>query len=117
MHLTTTKKHNIVYLVGHSARQECHLENIIPLVDPQYESGKNVGIVLMQDGVIGTSRIGTVPETLTYFIEMDIPVHVLAPDLKARGINPDQLIDKVDVITYEDLVDILAESNKVISIL
>ncbi|MEX2684987.1 MAG: DsrH/TusB family sulfur relay protein [Candidatus Sigynarchaeota archaeon] len=115
--MATTKKHDIVYLVGHSARQECQLENIIPIVDSQYESGKDVGIVLMQDGVIGTSKRGTVPDTFNYFTEMDIPVHVLAPDLKARGINPGQLIDKVDVITYEDLVDILVESSKIVSIL
>ena len=115
--MATTNRHDIVYLVGHSARQECQLENIIPLVDVQHEAGKNVGIVLMQDGVIGTSRLGTVPETLKYFIEMDIPVHVLAEDLKARGINPDLAIDKVDVINYEDLVDILADSGRIVSML
>ncbi len=115
--MATTKKHDIVYLVGHSARQECQLENIIPLVDPQVEAGNSVGIVLMQDGVIGTSNHGTVPETLNYFTEMDIPVHVLEPDLKARGIDHEHLIDKVDVISYEDLVDILAESSKIVSIL
>jgi sulfur relay protein TusB/DsrH len=110
-------KHDIVYLVGHSVRQESQLENIIPLVDVQHESGKNVGIVLMQDGVIGTSRLGTVPETLKYFFEMDIPVHALAPDMKARGINPDLAIDKVEIIDYDDLVDILIDSDKIVSIL
>ena len=115
--MKTTNKHDIVYLVGHSARQECQLENIIPIVDAQVEAGKDVGIVLMQDGVIGTSKLGTVPETLKYFIEMEIPVHVLAADMKARGINPDLPIDNVDVINYEDLVDILAESGRIVSIL
>lgn len=115
--MTITNKHDIVYLVGHSARQECQLENIIPIVDAQHEAGRNVGIVLMQDGVIGTSKLGTVPETLKYFIEMDIPVHALAADMKARGIHPDLAIDKVDVINYDDLVDILADSGKIVSIL
>ncbi len=115
--MKTTNKHDIVYLVGHSARQECQLENLIPLVDVQSEAGKNVGIVLMQDGVVGTSKLGTVPETLKYFIEMEIPVHVLEADMKARGIYPDLAIDNVDVINYEDLVDILAESSRIVSIL
>jgi sulfur relay protein TusB/DsrH len=115
--MTITNKHDIVYLVGHSARQECQLENIIPLVDAQCEAGKNVGIVLMQDGVIGTSKLGTVPETLKYFIEMEIPVHALAADMKARGIHPDLAIDNVDVINYDDLVDILAESDRIVSML
>jgi sulfur relay protein TusB/DsrH len=115
--MVITNKHDIVYLVGHSARQECQLENIIPLVDAQHEAGKNVGIVLMQDGVIGTSKLGTVPETLKYFIEMEIPVHALGADMTARGINPDLPIDNVDVINYEDLVDILAESGRIVSIL
>nr|MDO8111909.1 DsrH/TusB family sulfur metabolism protein [Candidatus Sigynarchaeota archaeon] len=110
-------KHDIVYLVGHSCRQETHLENIIPLVDVQHEAGKDVGIVLMQDGVIGTSKLGTVPETLMYFINMEIPVHVLAPDLIARGLTPDTVIDGADVIDYSGLVDILVESNKIVSIL
>lgn len=110
-------KYDIVYLVGHSARQENHLDNIIPLVDPQHEAGKSVGIVLMQDGVIGTSMLGTVPEALKYFFEMDIPVHALAPDMIARGLNPDTPIEKIDVIGYADLVDILAVSGKIVSIL
>jgi tRNA 2-thiouridine synthesizing protein B len=111
-------KHDIVYLVGHSARQETHLKNILPIVSAQQiDGGKDVGIVLMQDGVIGTSKRGTVPEPISNLITMNIPVHVLAPDMKARGIDPDEAIDGVDVIEYNGLVDILAESDKIISIL
>jgi sulfur relay protein TusB/DsrH len=113
----STTNYDIVYLVGHSVRQESHLENIIPLVDAQHEAGKNVGIVLMQDGVIATGRFGTVPETLKYFFEMDIPVHALAPDMIARGINPDTPLEKIKVIGYSDLVDILVASSKIVSIL
>ncbi len=110
-------RHDIVYMVGHSSRQETQLENIIPLVDVQHEAGKDVGIVLMHDGVIGTSKLGTVPDTLMYFINMEIPVHVLAPDLIARGLSPETVIDGADVIDYNDLVDLLVESNKIVSIL
>lgn len=111
-------RHDIVYLVGHSSRQEAHLKNIVLLAGTQYgDGGKDVGIVLMQDGVIGTSKRGTVPKPIANLITMNIPVHVLAPDMKARGIDPGEAINGVDVIDYDGLVDILAESDRIISIL
>ncbi|HME51313.1 MAG TPA: sulfurtransferase complex subunit TusB [Candidatus Lokiarchaeia archaeon] len=111
-------KHDIVYLVGHSARHETHLKNIVSLAGMQQDDGgKDVGIVLMQDGVIGTSKRGTVPEPIANLITINIPVHVLAPDMKARGIDPGEAINGVDVIDYDDLVNILADSDRIISIL
>ena len=42
-----------------------------------------------------------------------ITFYVLGPDLNARGMTDDQLIDGVKVVDYEGLVDLTAEHENV----
>jgi sulfur relay protein TusB/DsrH len=109
--------HDILYLVGHGARQELHLEDLFPVASMQAEAGRNVGIVLMQDGVIGLSSKGLVPEVITDLLGADIHLHSLGPDMTARGMNPDLVIEGIDILDYDTLVDLITDSEKVISIL
>ena len=48
---------------------------------------------------------------------LNLPVNVCAiiPDIKARGMDPNNLINQVKAIEYEDLVDILVKTQKIVS--
>jgi tRNA 2-thiouridine synthesizing protein B len=42
-----------------------------------------------------------------------VKLYVLGPDLKARGVSEDKLIDGVEVVDYAGFVDLAAEHDKV----
>jgi len=42
-----------------------------------------------------------------------LKVHVLEPDLKARGFNEDRVIAGINIVDYADFVDLAAASDTV----
>ena len=67
----------------------------------------------MHDGVIGIDQKGkkqTILDELKLF-----SLYAMLPDLNARGILVDNLLEEVKPIEYSDLVDILDNSQRIIS--
>lgn len=105
----------VVYLYGFSTRKQMFLDNLLGIVNEQCKNKVNITIVLLHDGVIGTSQSGTIPELLEKLLNLSVTVFALLPDLLARGIEPNMVDPRIKCIDYDDLVDILAQIPKVAS--
>ena len=55
------------------------------------------------------------PEKMEELLKMNITVYAMIPDLQARGIALENIHDKVKPIGYDDLIDILDVTPKIIS--
>jgi len=108
-------KMDILYLFGFSERTGNHLERLLPLLRVQIKKGTDVGLIFMHDGVIGLNTSGTIPRQVEELLNSNITLKVMISDLKARGIPVERLHDKVKPIEYEELVDLLDNSKKIIS--
>ncbi len=106
---------DIAYLFGFSTRKQMYLGNLLSIVSEQTENNVSIAIVLIHDGVIGTSQNGTIPSLLDKLLNLSISVFALTPDLLARGIEPDTVDHRIKCIDYDELVDILAQTPKVAS--
>nr|AFI78646.1 intracellular sulfur oxidation protein DsrH [uncultured bacterium ws034A6] len=65
-------------------------------------------LLLIEDGVYGAVKKGKAASLLGGH-----KVSVLGPDLAARGISEDKLIDGVEVIDYAGFVDLVEANDKV----
>jgi sulfur relay protein TusB/DsrH len=110
-----TENKNVLYLFGYSEMTGKHLERLLPILKAQLNKGSQIGLVLIHDGVIGINKKGRVPEKIEELLSMNITVYAMIPDLQARGIAQEQIHDKVKPIGYDDLIDILDVTPKIIS--
>ena len=73
---------------------------------------KGSAVLLFEDGVIGamknTKHSGTVEKAMS-----DHTFYVLGPDIKARGLKDDSVIDGINVIDYDGFVDLTTEHKTV----
>ena len=69
---------------------------------------KGSSILLTEDGVYGAIT-GTAKSDLVANAMGDLSIFVLGPDLDARGISKDKLIDGIKVVDYDGFVDLVAE--------
>ncbi|TFF63507.1 MAG: sulfurtransferase complex subunit TusB [Promethearchaeota archaeon] len=104
-----------LYLFGFSSRNSVHLERLYPILKQQGDQDSKIGLVLIHDGVIGTTKYGVIPKPMEAVINLSLKVFAMEPDLKARGIPLEQIHDKITVISYDKLVDIMNNSEKLIS--
>ncbi len=106
---------DIVYLYGFSTRKQMYLDNLLSIVSEQIENNVSIAIVLIHDGVIGTSQNGSMPDLLNRLLNLPVSVFALLPDLLARGIEPSRIDPRIKNIDYDELVDILTQIPKVAS--
>jgi tRNA 2-thiouridine synthesizing protein B len=71
---------------------------------------KGSSILLMEDGVYGALK-GTAKSNLVADAMGNHSVYVLGPDLDARGVGKDKLIDGVKVVDYGGFVDLVADHS------
>ena len=105
----------LVYLYGFSTRKQPYLDNLLSIVSEQTKNNVSIAIVLIHDGVIGTSQSGTIPNSLDKLLSLSVSVFAMTPDLLARGIEPNTVDSRITCIEYYELVDILAQTPKVAS--
>ena len=91
-----------------------------------------VSVVLLHDAVVGTSSKTDSPNALKELMDyafqlknmgnvtgieptVKLNVHILKEDLEARGYTTEDLIPRVEPISYSQLVDILDFSKKIVS--
>ncbi len=111
--MSETRK--VLYLFGYSEMTGTQLERLLPILKAQINKGSQLGLVLIHDGVIGINKKGKVPEKMEELLNMNIVVYAMIPDLQARGIDLEQIHDKVKAIEYDDLIDLLDVTPKIIS--
>ncbi|TFG16584.1 MAG: sulfurtransferase complex subunit TusB [Promethearchaeota archaeon] len=106
---------DLIYLFGFSEMTGKHLERLLPILKAQIKKNHGISFVLIHDGVIGLSKKGKIPKAMSELLDLDITIYALKPDMNARGIPINQLHDKVNTIDYNELVDVLESTQKVIS--
>jgi tRNA 2-thiouridine synthesizing protein B len=68
-------------------------------------------LLLIEDGIYAIVKGGTASGRLKQ--ASGITVYALGPDLKARGIGEDQIIDGVTVVDYGGFVDLVTRHDSV----
>jgi len=106
---------DIIYLFGFSGLAGNQLKRLLPILRRQIEKKSKLGLVLIQDGVIGISTKGTIPKQMEELLGLDVTIFAIKSDLIARGISSESIHDKVQSIEYDDLIDVIDATPKVIS--
>jgi len=70
-------------------------------------------ILFIEDGVYAVVKGSVVAPKLQQALRGDHAVYALGPDLKARGIEEDRLIEGVKVVGYDGFVDLAANNDRV----
>ncbi|MEW7978110.1 MAG: sulfurtransferase complex subunit TusB [Candidatus Sedimenticola endophacoides] len=70
-------------------------------------------VLLFEDGVYAAMR-GGVTEAKVKAAE-GVKFYALGPDMKARGLSVDRVIEGVEIVDYAGFVDLAAEHSKVVS--
>lgn len=109
------KKLDILYLFGFSERTGNHLERLLPLLKTQVQKGSEIKFVLIHDGVIGFTTNAGFPKATEELLGLDLSIYAMIPDMKARGIPFERLHENVKPVEYSELVDLIDNSQKVIS--
>jgi len=71
-------------------------------------SEKGSAILLIEDGVYAATK-GTAASDKVSAASKEHPMFVLGPDLQARGIADDQVMDGITVVDYGGFVDLVVE--------
>ncbi len=69
-------------------------------------------ILFIEDGIFGALK-GTSATDKVSAAMSGVTFYVLGPDLAARGMTEDQIIDGIKVVDYEGFVDLTAEHENV----
>lgn len=69
-------------------------------------------VLMYEDAVVGARKKTAVEESLR-LRRRACAIYVLGPDLAARGMNPDDLIDGITIVDYAGFVDLAARSTRV----
>jgi len=85
------------------------LERAAELASMQKEAGNEVGIVLMQDSVLITTKKSEKSKMLEEIMANGIDVYVIDADCKARGIS-DVVLEGVNKVGYEKFIDLVMEN-------
>lgn len=68
-------------------------------------------VLLMEDGIYGALKAGECAGLVSDAMGK-LSFYVLGPDLKARGIGEDKLIDGIKVVGYDDFVDLVEKHGR-----
>lgn len=73
---------------------------------------KGSSVLFIEDGIYGAMK-GSAKSGVVEGSKGDLSFYVLGPDLKARGIGEDKLIDGVKVVDYNGFVKLAVDNDKV----
>lgn len=73
---------------------------------------KGSAILLIEDGVIAAMQGTTQSDSVVNATET-FDVFVMGPDLKARGLSEDKVIDGIKVVDYNGFVDLVEDRGSV----
>jgi sulfur relay protein TusB/DsrH len=105
----------MLYLFGYSGLTGNQLERLLPILKSQIKKNTKLGLVLIHDGVIGITTKGKIPRDMEELLSLDVAVFAMKSDMMARGIAPEYIHDKIKSIEYDDMIDLIDATPKVIS--
>ncbi len=97
---------SILHTVNKSPYDRNTLESCLKL------ASNGCAILLIEDGIYGGLKAGSKASLLQDAVG-DKKVFILGPDLKARGIEADRIIEGIEIVDYAGFVDLAAEHDKV----
>ena len=100
----------ILYLYGFNSRTTTKSNLVLNLIKKEINLGAELNFVLLHDGVIGISKNENTPDFLLQLIELPVHLYALKPDLLARGLEPNEVFEKIVLIDYDQLVDLLVDN-------
>jgi tRNA 2-thiouridine synthesizing protein B len=92
----------MLHLVNKSPYDACSLNTAATIMK------KGDQLLLIEDGVYGAIKNGKAAGVLK-----GLNISVLGPDLAARGISKDKLLDGVSIIDYAGFVDLVEANDNV----
>lgn len=75
---------------------------------------EDCAVALLEDAVIGAEKNGT-ENPYADLINKNISFYCVVEDLKARGMDPQKLSEGISPIGYVDLIDLIDQTEKIIS--
>ena len=69
-------------------------------------------ILLLEDGVYAALKGTSYEDEICTAVEK-FSIYALGPDLAARGMSEDRLIDGIKVVGYDGFVDLAAEADRI----
>jgi len=100
----------ILYLYGFNTRNTIKSSVVLNLITKELNLGAELNLVLLHDGVIGTSRNENTSDFLLQLLELPINLFALKPDFIARGLDPNEVLEKINLISYDQMVDLLVDN-------
>ncbi len=73
---------------------------------------KGSSVLLFEDGVIGAMQNTKFSDTVSQAMS-NFSFYVLGPDIKARGLSDNNVVDGIEVIDYDGFVDLTTEHDTV----
>ena len=70
-------------------------------------------ILLYEDGVYGAMKNTSIADSVVS--AKGVKLYAMGPDMKARGLSADELIDGVEVVDYAAFVNLATEHDKVVA--
>lgn len=67
-------------------------------------------VLLIEDGVVGAIKGTKVEEMLTQAMAK-VSIHVLKPDLEARGFSEEKLIPGINAVNYQGFVELSVKNE------
>jgi sulfur relay protein TusB/DsrH len=102
-------------MYGFSLTLSDKLKDLLKILKEQIKVDIKINIILIHDGVIGISQEAKAPEYLADLLNLPVNIFAVIPDLKARGIDPKNIIKEIKGIEYDNLVDLLVDTQKIVS--
>ena len=75
-------------------------------------ASSGASVLLLEDGVYAATTGTAVAERVKQALD-SVKLFVLGPDLRARGLSEDRVIEGISVVDYAGFVDLAAEHDKV----
>lgn len=97
---------SILHTVNKSPFEKSSLDSCLKLA----KAGS--GLLLLEDGIYAALK-GTAREAQVKEAAQNMKLYVLGPDLNARGMTGDRVIDGIEIVDYAGFVDLAADHDKV----
>lgn len=97
---------SILHTVNKSAYERDTLEACVRL------AAKGASVLLIEDGVY-SAMSGGKKSSVIENAKGDLSFYVLGPDIKARGLSEDRLIDGIKVVGYKGFVELTVSNDTV----
>ena len=96
---------SVLHIVNKSPYDRNSLDTCLRLARPES------AILLIEDGVYAVQKNAAASEQVQQALDQH-QVYALQPDIQARGLNPDNMIDGISLVDYDGFVKLTTEHDK-----